>query len=444
MTHKTSLNQTSPRTQDLAALYDRMPSFLMDAQSVAQKGRQAFRTIRNTSGAVRNNALLHLAMLLDSADERKKITLANERDLEAGRADGLSEALLDRLHLNSERLNTLSHSVREIAAFPDPVGEVVSGSRLPNGIHMEKRRVPLGVIYTIFESRPNVTVDVGALCLKSGNSAILRGGKEAIHTNMALYGVFTRALREKNLPVDALQLVSNVDRAYMLALLQLDDLIDLVVPRGGHQLIQFVTNNSRIPVVKHDKGVCNLFIDKSAPLDRAIGIALNAKLQRPSVCNAIENLVIHGEFQKSAELLSGLEKAGVNLLGCNRTLSIFPGAAQIENSDDEYSTEYLDNRLSVKIVDSTEEALDFIHHYGSGHSEAIVSEDQSSINTFVEGVDSSAVFVNCSTRFNDGGEMGMGAEVGISTQRLHVRGPMGVRDLTTTTYVMTGNGQVRR
>jgi glutamate-5-semialdehyde dehydrogenase len=286
-------------------------------------------------------------------------------------------------------------------------------------------------------------VDVGALCVKSGNCAILRGGKEAVHSNMALAQLFRRALEDARLPANALQLIQESDRAFMLSLLQQDDLIDLVVPRGGEQLIRFISHNSRIPVVKHDRGVCNMYVDSSADFEESLAVAINAKLQRTSVCNSIENLLIHRDFPHTAALLEGLSRAGARLLGDEATRAIFPGAGLIENPDEEYAAEYLDERLSVKIVGDLDAAVDFIYRYGSGHSECIMARNVASIRRFQNAVDSAAVCVNCSTRFHDGGQLGMGAEVGISTGRLHVRGPMGLRDLTTTTYMLEGSGQIR-
>ena len=424
-------------------LLNRSLSFQDRSQEIGQKAREAFREIRKSSTVTRNLALSHAAEGLLDPSNQKKILEANRKDIDAGIQAGMSSAMQDRLLLDGKRLKGIADSVLEIAAFPDPVGEIISGGVLINGIEMKKKRVPLGVVFTIYESRPNVTVDIGALSIKSGNAAILRGGKEALHSNTALFEIFKEAVMKAGLPEYSLQLVDDTDRAFMLALLKRDDLIDIVVPRGGEALIKFTAANSRIPVIKHDKGVCNLFIDESADLSHALEIAVNAKLQRPSVCNAIENLLIHENCNFAGELLKGLADAGADLSGCGRTKKIFPSVRLIENPDEEYSMEFLDSRLSVKIVKDVDEAVSFIYSYGSGHSEAIVSKNTDSIERFSSSVDSSAVFINCSTRFNDGGTMGMGAEVGISTGRLHVRGPMGVRDLTTTTYIMTGNGQIR-
>ncbi len=352
--------------------------------------------------------------------------------------------LLDRLKLNDKRIASMIQALREIAALPDPVGEIESGGRLASGVEMIKKRVPLGVVFTIYESRPNVTVDIGALCVKSGNAAVLRGGKEAIHSNLALHGLFQEALRKAGLSEDSVIMVDETDRAFMTALLQQDQYLDLVVPRGGEALIKFISGNSSVPVVKHDKGVCNLFIDASADPEKALEIAANAKLQRPSVCNAVENLLIHSGYAGARDLLQGLKERGAELRGCEKTRAILPDVEAIADADEEYGMEYLDNRLAVKVVDDLDEVADFIFKYGSSHSEAIVAESHEAIDRFSRSLDSAAIFVNCSTRFHDGGQMGMGAEVGISTGRLHVRGPMGLRDLTTMTYLVTGRGEIRR
>lgn len=419
-------------------------SFRPYVDDLTAGARQAFRHIRQADGATRNAILLKLAELLETEERQKDILTANAVDLEAAASSGMSSAMKDRLRLDVSRILGMAKAVREIAAFADPLGEVVRGQMLVSGVQMIQKRVPLGVVFTVYESRPNVTVDVGALCIKSGNAAILRGGKEAFHSNVALYRIFAEAIEMCGLPQGVLQLVQETDRACMLALLERDDRIDLVVPRGGEGLIRFVSQNTRIPVVKHDKGVCNMFVDESADLEQALEVVANAKLQRPSVCNAIENLLVHSQFPHTERLLAGLTERGARLLGCERSQAIYPSIERITDPDEEYATEYLDERLSVKIVDSLDEAVDFIYRYGSGHSEAILTRSLESARTFERMVDSAAVFVNCSTRFHDGGQMGMGAEVGISTGRLHVRGPMGVRDLTTTTYVMSGEGQIRQ
>ncbi|MCB1325228.1 MAG: glutamate-5-semialdehyde dehydrogenase [Spirochaetales bacterium] len=441
----TSLQETlNPGATSAAGdLLTRSRAFDEDARQVASEARQAFRSIRRAGTLQRNQVLLILADLLEKPAHQTSLLEANERDIAAGHSNGLKPSLLERLTLTPTRIQNMASSLREIAGLPDPVGQVIEGCRLPNGLEQTKVRVPLGVLFTIYESRPNVTIDVGALAIKSGNAAILRGGKEAVHSNTSLHALFQKALEAAGLPTNALILVRETDRAFMLALLRREESIDLVVPRGGEQLIRFITEHSRIPVVKHDKGVCNLYVHPSGDPDMAAKIAINSKLQRTSVCNSLENLLIDANFEQAKSLLGKLAQAGAVLLGCEETVKLEPAVQAITDPDAEYATEYLDERLSVKIVRGVDEAIDFIHRYGSGHSEAIVARDINAIQDFRSGVDSAAVFVNCSTRFHDGGQMGMGAEVGISTGRLHVRGPMGLRDLTTTTYFVQGQGQIR-
>ncbi len=438
---------TTASDPQLAELFQRAaaPEFQSQAESTGKNARAALRRIRQASNAERSAVLLRLAELFEDAGVRQSILAANAKDIQAAEANSLRASLVDRLHITEKRLADIVAALREIAAMPDPVGEVILGRTLASGVEMVQKRVPLGVVFTIYESRPNVTVDIGALCVKSGNCAILRGGKEAVHSNLLLADLFRRALRECDLPEDAVQLVGETDRAFMLSLLQRDDLIDLVVPRGGEQLIRFIAQHSRIPVVKHDKGVCNLYVDPSADFEQTLAVAVNAKLQRTSVCNTIENIIIHQDFARTGDLLAGLAKAGAVLIADEPARQHFPEAQAIESLDpeEEYATEYLDERLAVKTVADMDEAVDFIYKYGSEHSECSMAKDAAAIRRFEASVDTAAVCVNCSTRFHDGGQMGMGAEVGISTGRLHVRGPMGLRDLTTTTYVMQGDGHIR-
>lgn len=406
---------------------------------IAKRAKQATRGIRALKTGVKNDVLKLLAdELLKSKQE---IINANEKDLAEGKSKNLSPALLDRLLLNEKRIEGLSKAVLEIVALPDPVGEAVRGLQLTNGIDLLSKRVPLGVVLVIYESRPNVTIDVASLAFKSGNVSILRGGSEAIHSNIALSEIFRRCLKQKNINEDGLIFVDRTDRSYVIPLLSKKNEIDIVVPRGGEGLISFITDNSKIPVIKHDKGVCNIFVDASADLDKAIKIITNAKTQRPGVCNAVENIIIHKDFKYSKELLSSLKASGVDLLLDDALLSIFPDAKKVKEED--YAEEFLDLRLSAKSVSSASEAFDFIEKYSSGHSEAILSEDHKNIENFLSSIDSAALFVNCSTRFHDGGEFGFGAEVGISTGKLHVRGPMGLVHLTTTKTILRGDGQVR-
>lgn len=406
---------------------------------IARRASGAKREIRTLKSSTKNDVL---KLLADELLKNKEFIMKeNAKDIEAGKEKNLSTALLDRLLLNEKRIESLANSVQEISALPDPIGEVVRGVHLPNGIELVSKRVPLGVVLVIYESRPNVTIDVGALSFKSGNVAILRGGSEAIHSNLALIAIFKNVLKQKNITEDAVIFVDKTDRSHIVTLLKKDKEIDIVVPRGGEGLISFVTENSKIPVVKHDKGVCNIFVDFSADFDKAVNILLNAKTQRPGVCNAVENIVIHKDFPKIRELLNTLKAKGVDLLLDESLLKIFPEAKLA--SEDDYALEFLDLRLSCKMVSNLEEAMAFIEKYSSGHSEAILSEDHKSIEKFLSQLDSAALFVNCSTRFHDGGEFGFGAEVGISTGKLHVRGPMGLVHLTTTKTILRGDGQVR-
>lgn len=425
-------------------LLEKSQNFLSYAKEIASSAKNSFYEIRQSSIQKRNGVLKNLIIILKESENQKRLLNNNQSDIENAKKSNLSSSLIERLTLNEKRIKEIIQSIEDIIALPDPIGEVVKGYTLHNGIELIQKRVPLGTIFVVYESRPNVTIDVGALCIKSGNSVILRGGKEAFYSNKTLFQFFQEALQKEEMNPNSIQFVEETDRACMLAFLQQDKYIDLVVPRGGEALIQFVTSHTKIPVVKHDKGVCNLYIDQFADLEKAIQISINAKLQRPSVCNAIENLVVHNKFPYKKELFDALKKAGAQLLGCEETVEIDPEIQRIKDPDKEYSTEYLDNRLSVKIVHSLQEAIDFIHKYGSFHSEGIVSENNTTIEEFQKKVDSAAIFINCSTRFHDGGQMGMGSEIGISTGRLHVRGPMGLKDLTTTVYVLRGNGQIRQ
>jgi glutamate-5-semialdehyde dehydrogenase len=407
--------------------------------SIAKRASKAKREIRLLTTKQKNDTLKLLADKLLS--NSSKIISENEKDLENGKQKGLSTALLDRLLLNEKRIESLARSIIEICALPDPIGEVVRGVHLPNGVELVTKRVPLGVILVIYESRPNVTIDVASLAFKSGNVAILRGGSEAIHSNIILSHIFRETLKEKSITEDALLFVDKTDRSHIVSLLKEDKYIDIVVPRGGEGLIQFVTENSKIPVVKHDKGVCNIYVDNSADFDKAINVILNAKLQRPGVCNAVENLVINESYPQKTKLLKKLQEENVELIIDSSLQKEFSDLKIATNED--YATEFLDKRLSVKSVKNLEEAIEFIDTYSSGHTEAILSEDHKNIETFLNKIDSAAVFVNCSTRFHDGGEFGFGAEVGISTGKLHVRGPMGLIHLTTTKTILRGDGQVR-
>ena len=376
-------------------------------------------------------------------DRAETILEANARDLEAAAAAGLSGALVDRLRLTPARIEAMAAGVRQVIALPDPVGAVDGLRRRPNGLRVGRMRLPLGVICIIYESRPNVTIDAGALCLKSGNAPILKGGREAFHSNGALVDVMRAALGEAGLPVDAVQAVATSDRQVIAELIRRDGEVDLVIPRGGEGLIRYVTRNATVPVIQHYKGVCHVYVDASADLEMAADIAVNAKVQRPGVCNAMETLLLHRDVAPRLipRLFPRYEEAGVELRGDARTRSIWPRVKPAREED--WSTEYLDLILSVRIVDGFDVALSHIARYGSGHTEAIVTSDYAASQRFLDEVTSSCVVINASTRFNDGFELGLGAEIGISTSRLHAYGPMGLEELTTRKFVVLGSGQVR-
>ncbi|WP_016753521.1 glutamate-5-semialdehyde dehydrogenase [Leptospira kirschneri] len=408
-------------------------------QDLCSRAKKASKILKQLSSSKKNKILLRLADILEK--RKTEILSANELDLRDGKEKQLSSALMDRLLLNEKRIFTMASAVREIAALPDPIGEVTRGITLPNGLELVTRRVPLGVVMVIYESRPNVTIDVGALSFKSGNACILRGGSEAFYSNEILIKLFHEILIKEEIDIGSVTFVDKTDRSFMIPFLQQTSLIDIVVPRGGEGLIRFVSENSKIPVVKHDKGVCNLYIDQDADPEKVIPIVVNSKVQRPGVCNSTENLILHNGYPFRKELLEALAKEGVELLLDPSALTLYPKGKPAKEQD--YLEEFLDLRLSVKTVSSLEEALTFIEKTSSGHTEAIVTEDLNTARIFTNSLDSAALFINCSTRFHDGGEFGLGAEVGISTGKLHVRGPMGLVHLTTTTTYVTGNGQIR-
>ncbi|KAK2618704.1 glutamate-5-semialdehyde dehydrogenase [Leptospira interrogans] len=408
-------------------------------QDLCSRAKKASKVLKQLSSSKKNKILLSLADLLEK--RKAEILLANELDLKDGKEKKLSSALMDRLLLNEKRIFSMASAVREIAALPDPIGEVTRGITLPNGLELVTRRVPLGVVMVIYESRPNVTIDVGALSFKSGNACILRGGSEAFYSNEILIKLFHEILIKEEIDIGSVVFVDKTDRSFMIPFFQQTSLIDIVVPRGGEGLIRFVSENSKIPVVKHDKGVCNLYIDQDADPEKVIPIIINSKVQRPGVCNSTENLILHNGYPFRKELLEALAKEGVELLLDPSSLALYPNGKPVKEQD--YLEEFLDLRLSVKTVSSLEEALAFIEKTSSGHTEAIVTEDLNTARIFTNSLDSAALFINCSTRFHDGGEFGLGAEVGISTGKLHVRGPMGLVHLTTTTTYVTGNGQIR-
>lgn len=412
------------------------------AKTLATKAKLASRALKGLTTIEKNSVLRRVEELL--LENESAIIEKNKLDMQNGKEKDLSSAMMDRLLLDSKRIRNMAKSIEEIRNLPDPVGEVVRGTILPNGLELLTKRVPIGVVMTIFESRPNVIIDIASLSFKSGNACILRGGSEAFHSNLILSSLFHQAIEEKKLPgvtKDAVTFVENTNREAMLPFFQLDDLIDVVVPRGGEALIRFVSENSKIPVIKHDKGVTNLYLSNHANTEIVLPILINSKVQRPGVCNALENLFIHKDYPNIKDLLENLESNGVQILGDESITNLFPSAKLA--SEEDFFTEFLDTRLSVRVVSSVSEAMENIRKYSSGHTECILSEDITEIQTFKKELDSAAIFVNCSTRFHDGGEYGLGAEVGISTGKLHVRGPMGLIHLTTTTTYVTGSGQVR-
>ncbi len=419
---------------------------LEELRAKAMAAREASKKLARLSTEVKNRALRNIADKL--LTRQGEILSANQQDLEEARAGGMAEAMLDRLLLNPERLSDIAQGVREVAALPDPVGEIFDMRTLPNGLQVGRKRVPLGVIGTIYESRPNVTVDISALCLKSGNAAILRGGKEAIRSNSALARVIREAIGEAGVPEEAVQFIEETSRALVEEMLQMREFIDLVVPRGGEGLIRMVKEKATMPVVAGGVGVCHTFVDKSADLDKAVAIAYNAKVQRPTVCNALDTLLVHQVVAERFLPLIAREwaKAGVEMHCDERALKILspiPGLNLVPAQEDDWGKEFLSLKAAIRVVDSLDEALAHIEKYGSGHSEAIVTEDYSAGMRFLNEVDAACVYVNASTRFTDGGQFGLGAEVGISTQKFHARGPMGLRELTSYKWIILGSGQVR-
>jgi glutamate-5-semialdehyde dehydrogenase len=408
----------------------------------AKKAKAASRQLANISTEIKNNALFRMAAGLEK--ESTKLIAENKKDLAAAEQKGLSKAMIDRLTLNPERIMAMADGLREVAALPDPVGEVLGIRRRPNGMEVGKMRVPIGLIGIIYESRPNVTADTAALCLKSGNGVILRGGSEAVYSNTAIVEVLSRAGAEAGIPDGVISFIDNPDRACVMEMLKLNGIIDLIIPRGGEGLIRMVSENSTIPVIKHDKGVCHVYVDSKADLAMAEEICFNAKVQRPGTCNAMEAMLVHQDVAKTflPAIITRMKKAGVEIRGCEKTRAIVPDIK--DATDKDWDTEYNDLILNVKTVSSMEEAMEHIAAHGSQHSEAIVTNDYRNAHRFQREVDASAVFVNASTRLNDGFEFGLGAEIGISTTRIHARGPMGLEELTSTKFIVYGNGQIRR
>lgn len=410
-------------------------------EEMGKRAKAASRTLASL-GSKKAAALRAMADAVERASD--KILAANAEDCLKAKAGGMKESLLDRLTLTGDRVRAMAEGIRQVAGQPDPVGQVVSGSTRPNGLQIEKVRVPLGVVGIIYEARPNVTADAAALCFQAGNAVILRGGREAVRSNTAIAGAMRTALRASGLPEDGIQIVTDTSRDSAAAMMRLTGYLDVLIPRGGRGLIRSVVENSRVPVIQTGWGNCHAFVDASADIDMAARIVFNAKTSRPSVCNALETLLVHRDIAERAlpVIRAKLDEKQVELRGCERTRRIL-GPSVVPATGEDWSTEYLDNILAVRVVDSLEDALEHIEKYSSRHSEVIITQSYENARAFTERVDSAAVYVNASTRFTDGGVFGLGAEIGISTQKLHARGPMGAAELTSTKYIILGNGQIR-
>jgi glutamate-5-semialdehyde dehydrogenase len=432
-----------------------MKSAVKELEEKGKTAKAASRKLAFLSTEVKNKALLKIADAL--IDKLNEILIANKIDYEKARASGMSEAMLDRLMLSPSRLDGIAQDTRTVAALPDPVGEVFEMRTLPNGLQISKKRVPLGVIGAIYESRPNVTIDISSLCLKSGNAVILRGGKEAINSNKALAKVAQEACDRAGVPQGAIQLIESTERALVNHMLQMKGIIDLMIPRGGAELIKLVSENAVMPVVTGGIGVCHTYVDKSADLNKAVAIAYNAKVQRPTVCNALDCILVHNQIAPAylPAIAKEWAKAGVEMhcdkramailkqCHCERSEATSSALKLFPATDEDWGKEYLSLTAAIKVVDSLDEALEHIEKYGSGHSEAIVTEDHSAAMRFLNEVDAACVYANASTRFTDGGQFGLGAEIGISTQKFHARGPMALKELTSYKWIIWGSGQVR-
>jgi glutamate-5-semialdehyde dehydrogenase len=423
-----------------------MKSAMKELEEKGRAAKAASKKLAFLSTEVKNKALLNIAEAL--IDKLNEILIANKIDYEKAKTSGMSEAMLDRLMLSPSRLEAIAQDTKAVAALPDPVGEVFEMRTLPNGLRISKKRVPLGVIGAIYESRPNVTIDISSLCLKSGNAVILRGGKEAINSNRALAKVAQEACDQAGVPQGAIQFIESTERALVNHMLKMKGIIDLMIPRGGAELIKLVSDNATMPVVTGGIGVCHTYVDRSADINKAVAIAYNAKVQRPTVCNALDCILAHNQIAPAylPAIAKEWAKAGVEMHCDRRALAILksiPALKLVPAKDEDWGKEYLSLKAAIKVVDSLDEALEHIEKYGSGHSEAIVTEDHSAATRFLNEVDAACVYANASTRFTDGGQFGLGAEIGISTQKFHARGPMALKELTSYKWIIQGTGQVR-
>ena len=414
----------------------------MNVKEIAKAAKEVSYKLIDISTEIKDRTLKKAAELIK--EKQDLIEKENQKDLIAGEEKGLSKAMLDRLLLNEKRINGMIQVLHDVASLNDPVGEVIKMWKRPNGLRIGKMRVPLGVVGIIYESRPNVTVEAASLCIKSSNAVILKGGSEAINSNRVLVNILKEAAASEGFPEGAIQFIDTTDRSAVKEMLQLDEYIDVIIPRGGEGLIRFVAENARMPVIKHYKGVCHVFVDEFADLEKAWNICFNAKVQRPGVCNAMETMLVHSAIADAflPTMIDMFKKVKVELRGCEKTRSYDPDYIKPATEDDWYA-EYLDLILAVKVVDSLDEAIDHINTYGSHHSDAIVTENYTNGMKFLNRVDSAAVYINASTRFTDGNVFGLGAEMGISTDKVHVRGPMGLEDLTIPKYIIFGDGQIR-
>lgn len=413
-------------------------------KNICQDAKDASRVLSNTKTEKKNHVLKLMASEIKKSS--KSLIAANEKDLKLAKSSGMQKSFVDRLKLDKKRITSMAVSISKIAQLQDPCGEISGMIKRPNGLIIGKMQVPIGVIGIIYESRPNVTSDCAALCIKSGNAVILKGGKESLNSNKAICEILKRCLKKADMPVASVQLVESTEREATYQLLKMNNYLDLIIPRGGEALIKAVSENSSVPVIKHYKGICHVYVDKTADLKKAVDICFNAKVQRPGVCNAMESMLVHSAIalQFLPEMARRFKNAGVEIRGCDETRQILKDNGVKKATDKDYSTEYLDLILSVKIVKNISEAIQHINTYGSSHSDAIVTEDYNQTLMFLKQVDSACVYANASTRFTDGYEFGMGAEIGISTDKIHARGPMALKELTIYKYIIFGTGQIRQ